>query len=176
MKFDKSNKIILIVFSCLFIVISLLASSNISNMNKELELNENGLTIEINNQTVKMFSLQEIHNLKSEEIEITQYSNGGPPVERNLTAVKIIDILELSNVDVNEINEVVVTALDGFSAKFTKDEILDDNKVYIFYLENGFKLDEKWGNFATACNGDESSTRWLKQTYKINVIMDSKDE
>ncbi len=170
MKIEKSNKLILVTSICLIGIICILAYSNLNNMNKQLSMNENGITIELNSESVKMFSQKEIYDLDSQEIEVTQNTNFGPPTSRNLTGVSIKEILLLSNINLEKIEEVTITALDGFSATYTIEEILQDDKIYVVYKEDGKKLEDNEGNYKIVCRDDKDSTRWLKQVYKINGI------
>ncbi len=164
---NKSNKIITLSFAVLILIIAVLVIFNINNLSQ----NTDNLSLYLNDEEIAVFKkdmLLENENIK--ELTLTQNKNGKPSVDRNLTVINLIDFLNYAEIDISNMESVKVTALDGFSSSYTKEEVLTEDFVYIMLLEDNEELSIEDGSFSMAVPSDEDSTRWIRQIYKIEVL------
>ncbi len=163
----KSNKIIAISFLGLAIIIAVLVVFNMNSLSD----NKEKLSLYVDGQEMAVYEKKDLLEIDGiEDVLLTQNKNGKPSVDRNLTVLDLKDFLEFTGIDIENISSIKVTALDGFSASYTKDEVLTDNSIYIMLYENGEDLPIEDGNFSMAVPSDSDSTRWIRQIYKIEVI------
>lgn len=82
----------------------------------------------------------------------------------NYMGVELKDIFSSRNIDIEDKKVIILTGADGYSVAYSIDEVLEDENVYIAYMEN-----EKYISYQSIITSDLFSNRRCKWLTKIEV-------
>lgn len=163
----KTNIIWVVI---VFLLISSLAIYNFIN-SKSLDdyYKEKVLTINLNDNQIDKINYNDIQNIDVEEFEIDYRRKVGNPVLKKYAGVEIKEIFKELNININDMVEVEVTAVDNFVVTILADEILKDKNVYVVFKENDMDLEDDFGPYMIVIRDDDIATRWNKRIVNINI-------
>jgi hypothetical protein len=133
---------------------------------KNSQNSSQGWTITVDGLSDGSFDLSsEKASRKFERVKIhTERIKNDNPVPEDWEGYKVSDILEFLRVDTY--NSIVITAIDGYSAEFLKDEI--DDETILAFIRNGEAMTDE-SNMLQFVQNTKFATKWVKGVSKITV-------
>lgn len=126
-----SSKMLVVIGVILTLVIAVTAWMNAS------ETGQDGTTLSIckNGEEVVSYTLEELMQMPSESVEAKINSTSNADEEGTYTGIMLDDLLEMAGIE--DVDTVILTAGDGYSAAADSDEIED---VMVVHTKDGQTL------------------------------------
>jgi hypothetical protein len=89
-----------------------------------------------NSQEIKLIYYTKEVTVTPEDLDQTKFSgvlvnNRGEVYDNSYNGILLSDLLTQKGVDLAQINNIEVTAFDGYHAKVTREEIMEPDRVYL---------------------------------------------
>ena len=134
---------------------------------------ENAEIILINHDIETNLTFQQLTQLEEKEFTAIFDSSDSDPEEHSYTGIALINILEDSGIALDNIEQVMVRGIDGYTVALNPKEIEDEDNVYLAYKLNGKLLKGKQkggsGPYQVIIRKDEFSQRWCKFVVEIEL-------
>lgn len=181
---NKKNKNLIIAIA-IIVVLSMAFALLYYLLSEEREENlslfdQNKIEISLNGEVIKTIGCNDIISLGEEDFEATYNPSHATPVTKTYTGVPLKNILVFCDVNLNQINEVIVTANDNFTRAYGSAAISLDSEIYLAYKVNGEPFakgfekagegKENGGTYVTIIKSEDFSLNRCKCVIRINVI------
>lgn len=171
---SKNNKAALIIISLLAVAFIVALSLGRDSTNKRMDLlAEAKIELVTSEESIEV-DLSDIEEVGAENfIGIFDSSTTGKS-EHEYIGIEIRDLLGYKSIDLEDKKAVIVHGADGFSVAYSMDEILNENNIYLVYMEDGTYLGGREsggrGPYETIILSDTFSNRRCKWVVKIEVV------
>ena len=95
------------------------------------------------------------------------------PVEHTYTGVPLKNVIKGVGINLEDKNQVVVKAVDGYTVALTAKEVREDDNVFLVYKSDGNLLKSKkeggTGPYRLVIRNDQFGQRWCKFVTEVNV-------
>ena len=133
--------------------------------NAEVILKGDGLEIKL--------TFDEITQLGEKEFTAIFDSSDSDPEEHSYIGIPLINIIEGAGMTLENIEQVIVRAIDGYTVALSPNEVMDEDNVYLAYKLDGKFLKRKEeggsGPYQIIIRKDEFSQRWCKFVVEIEL-------
>ncbi|WP_353892856.1 molybdopterin-dependent oxidoreductase [Proteinivorax hydrogeniformans] len=168
------NKKILITLGILLGVIVVFAYLNLNDREERvLSQEEAKIFINFEDERVATVNFDDMLELAQHEFEVTLRSSSSPNKDNTYKGILMKDLLSKYDINLDDINQVITRAADGYTVALTQSEILDKDNVYIVYKENGEYLapreDGGSGPYQVVIKQDQFGQRWNKFLMELDV-------
>lgn len=120
-----------------------------------------------------MLDFDYLSSLEEKEFTAVLDTSSTDPTRHNYTGLALYKLLEDLNIDTNNIRQVVVRGVDGYTVALTPSEVMDKDNIYIAYKQDGKPLKTKGkggvGPYQVVIRKDQFSQRWCKFLVEIEV-------
>lgn len=171
----KKNIIIIsIVLAILLIVVGVFAFLNAGNILEKKNLEESK-TISIKSEGIEIrkVDLAFISSAGEEDFSAIMDTSDSEPKKHYYTGVLLKNVLQKSGINIDDYAMLTVKAIDGYVVAFKKEEVADDDNIYIAYKEDGKDLGTKSsggrGPYQIIVRKDQFSMRWCKFVVEIEL-------
>ena len=147
-------------------------------MNREIvkstgAVHENAqIILKSDGQEVKL-GFDQITQLGEKEFTAIFDSSDTKPQEHSYTGVPLMNIIKELNVDIENIEQIIVRGIDGYTVALNPKEVMEEDNVYLAYKLNGKLLKGKQkggsGPYQIIIRKDEFSQRWCKFVVEIEL-------
>ena len=114
-----------------------------------------------------------IEDLERREFTATLRSSGEAPRDLTYTGVELRHLLEHLNLDLENVDQIVTRAADGYAVALGADEVSREDNVYIVYMIDGEPMAPKEeggsGPYQLVIREDEFGQRWNKFLMEIEL-------
>ena len=168
------NKTIVTSLIILVMIVGVTAYLNRGNIADRQEMQDNAQIILLENgeeiKTVDMtFIKKQGEKTFNKELDT---SETGPEIQ-TYTGVLLKSVIEEAGIKLDNKNQVIVKAVDGYTVALTVAEVRKDDNVYIVYKNNGEYLQEKskggTGPYRIVIRDDQFGQRWCKFVMEVNI-------
>ncbi len=158
------KKVLTVVFCLALCTFMLCACSS------EVVKSTASVDIELMDGTTKTVDMDLINSLNVVEIT-TEQSTSESDAEVNVSkGVLLSEVLTKIGVDIDKVNELEVSATDGFISMYNKEQLLDENKLYLIFEQDGEVLNEGGDDVFYIIAGDEQfKQNWTKYVESIKI-------
>jgi hypothetical protein len=168
------NKKILISLTVILLIVVVFAFLNRGDKeDRLLSQRESKIFIRLADEETITVSFDDILKLDQHEFKTVLRSSSSDDKEHLYKGIKLKDLLESYNINVNEINQVITKAVDGYAVVLTSQEVKDDNNVYIAYEIDGVPLAPKdkggSGPYQIIITKDPFAQRWNKFLMELEI-------
>jgi len=115
----------------------------------------------------------QIQELEEHEFEATLRSSEDEDRDDTYVGVRLHDLLQKFDLPVEEMNQVVTRAVDGYTVALSPEEVLEEDNVYIVYMHNGDYLSPRdeggSGPYRLVIREDQFAQRWNRYLMEIDV-------
>lgn len=135
----KTNKIAIIIISSLAVIfIAILSIFLLTNQENRSLYEDEKIRIIYGDELIGEFTLNELLELSSAvEFQAIYKPNNALPIDRTYTGIHLRELIIALNIEMEDVSNIQFSAMDGMTKIYTKQDILQDNNVYIAYLVNG---------------------------------------
>ncbi len=166
-----NNKILAAIVVVLFMSVGIFAWHN---WQQAQDLDPAVLTVNLDGQEIGTIALDRIKQLGAEEFSVILRSSGQAPREESYTGVPLRLVLEEVQPGLLDGKaSVTVTAIDGYAATYSVDELFDDDHIYLVWARDGQPLGDKasggMGPLLVIPRQDEFGQRWCKFALRVDV-------
>ena len=124
-------------------------------------------------ETRETVDFETILELEEHSFAATLRSSDGGVREHTYTGVRMKDLLEHYGLDVSGAEQVLTRAADGYTVALTRDEVMDDDNVYIVYMIDAEPMASREeggsGPYQVVIRKDEFGQRWNKYLMDIEI-------
>jgi len=171
----KRNIIIISTVSIiLLIIVAVFAFLNAGNVREKKNLEESKtISIKSGGIEIRKIDMEFIKSAGEKDFSAIMDTSDSEPQEHYYTGVPLKNALQKAGVDIGDYKMFSVKAIDGYVVAFNKEEIADDDNIYIVYKENGKDLGTKSsggrGPYQVIVRKDQFSMRWCKYVVEIEL-------
>lgn len=171
----KKSNIVLISIVCLLVmVIGVTAYLNSENVAVKTQLNNDAIFVICEDgEELASYNMSEIQAMGEVTFKANLKSNGKDPVSYEYTGVLLKTVLENSGLSFEDKSAVVVSAIDGYVVSVSIDKVLEDDNVYLAYMQEGQLIGtrEKGGKgpYQMIISKDPFSQYWCKYAYSAEI-------
>ena len=174
-KKGKSNKIVIIIIVVLSLIVCIAASINLLSAGSRMSLAANA-EIQVKSDGNLLFTVTPdiLTQLGIIDFKASLNADGKEPVQHTYSGIPLKDIIELSNIKLENIDQVNVVAVDGYTVALPVNEIKADNNIYLVIKDNGeylgtIKDKNGRGPYMIVIRKDPFSQRWVKYVCEIDI-------
>lgn len=171
---SKNNKAALIIISLLAVAFIVALSLGRDSTNKRMDLLAEAIIELVTNEESMEIDLSDIEEVGAENFIGIFDSSTTDKSEHEYTGIEIRDLLGYKSIDLEDKKAVIVHGADGFSVAYSMDEIVNENNIYLVYMEDGTYLggreSDGRGPYETIILSDTFSNRRCKWVVKIEVV------
>ena len=160
---DKRVLIILSLFLALTITIFITYSLSGETIGEQREALEKEEIILLSQDIEIIINLEDLKTISEEFEAVLDTSTSKASVHKYMGA-QLKDILSQNKIDIKDKKAVILSGVDGYSVAYSLEEVLQDENVYIAYMEDG-----KYISFQSIVTSDMFSNRRCKWLIKIEV-------
>ncbi|OWZ83835.1 molybdopterin-dependent oxidoreductase [Natranaerobius trueperi] len=168
------NKKVLTAVAVLVLIVAVTAYLN-AGESEERARSQEEATIFINHEGEQVAEVEfdNILDLEQQEFEETLRSSDSPDRDNMYTGVALKDLLADRDISLDEIEQVVTRAVDGYTVALSAEEVLEEDNVYIVYKVNDKPLPPKEeggsGPYQIVIRNDDFGQRWNKFLMELDV-------
>lgn len=171
---SKTNKKLLAIIISLVAIIAFLLYLNKDSVEKSVQIYNNSEIEIYDGDLIKSYNFEEIKSLETHTFQTNLNESGKEPVMQEYTGVLVKDLLENINIDIEKIVAITVSAVDGYTVITDKEKIMDEDNVYLVYMQNGKYLESRGaggvGPYQVVVSKDQFSQHWCKYVTRIDVV------
>ena len=160
---NKKVLILLSLFLILSITIFITYSLSKEAINVQRETLENEEII-LRSGEIEIILKREDLSADSEDFEAVLDTSTTKASTHKYKGAQLKNILSKNNLDVKDKGVIILTGVDGYAVAYSAEEVLQENNVYIAYIE-----DEKYISYQSIIRSDMFSNRRCKWLTKIEV-------
>lgn len=168
-----SRRTIGIVIFILVIIIIVFAFLNREIVKDGKTAHENAEIILINNGSETKLTFHMITEMGEKEFTAIFDSSDTDPEEHIYTGIPLDNIFENLGITLDDIKQVIVRGIDGYTVSLNPEEIKDKDNIYLAYKLNGKYLKSKTkggsGPYQLVIKKDLFSQRWCKFVVEIEI-------
>lgn len=161
------------VMIVLIVIIAIFAFMNREMAKDTQGVHENAEIIIKGDGSEVKFTLDEITQLGQEEFTATLDSSNSDPEEYSYTGIPLMNLIEEAGMTVEDKQQVIIRAVDGYTVALKPNEVKDKDNVYLAYKKEGKFLKDKEkggsGPYQVIIRKDQFSQRWCKFTAEIEL-------
>lgn len=170
----KSSILVIGAIIFLVLVIGITAYLNKDSVASKQELIDNAeFMIMENGKQIISYNMEQIKQIGETNFKANLKKNGKPPIGYEYTGVLLKDILKEAGVSLDDISTVTIEAVDGYAVIIEKDNILQDDNVYLAYKREGVLIGTKEsggkGPYQMIISKDQFSQYWCKFAVSADV-------
>lgn len=170
----KNNIIIISVMVLMIIAIGGTAYINRENLEEKKQLNTDAIfSVIVNGEEVASYNMEEIAALGETTFKANLKSSGKAPIEYEYTGVLLKLVIEDAGVSIEDMNNAVVSAIDGYVVAYTIDKLAADDNIYLAYKREGELIgtrdDGGRGPYQVIVSKDKFSQYWVKYAYSVEL-------
>lgn len=170
---DKKNAIVALLILCLTLIIFILLKINNQNIEVQKELLSNAEIILSDGQREIFLNENAFKNSAEETFNAVFDTSSTEPKIHSYVGVQLKNILKDNKIDITHKTAVIISAADGYSVAYSKEEVIADKNIYIVYMEDGKYLKSREGGgrgpYESIVVSDMFSNRRCKWITKIEV-------
>ena len=170
----NSKKLAIIIVVLLVLVFIAALFLNKENIEKRKELLENSQIELIINEEIYLLDKSVIDEIDIEEFNAILNTSTSSASEHTYTGIELSKILLHFGIVQEDVSTIIAHGVDGYSVAYSKKEILEENSIYIAYMEDGKFLGGRdqggRGPFETIAVNDQFSNRRCKWLIRIEVL------
>ena len=168
------NKVVYLVLSLLFVIMSVLAFLNRGDAELRRALEENReFQIRIEGEPVATVSLSTLLGLNPQEFTTTYATSISAPREATLQGVELRLLLDTLEIDTSKAAYYAVTGLDSYYSPLTKEEVEKEETIYICFSMDGEILKKQseggFGPFLLVIRDTRFAQRWCKYVESVDI-------
>lgn len=168
----KKKLTVIFIFVILSLTLVTALKMNESTIEAQKELLNNAQILLKNKEDEFILSIDDLKSME-EEFEAVLDTSTTDPSSHTYTGVQVKNILSNYSIALNNENTIIVTGADGYSVAYSKKEVLEDNNIYIAFMEDGTYLGNKEnggrGPYESIVKSDQFSNRRCKWLTRIEV-------
>ncbi len=168
------NKTIVISLIVLIMIVGVTAYLNRGNIADRQEMQDNAqITLMENGEEIKTVDMTFIKNQGEKTFNKKLDTSETGPELQTYTGVLLKRVIEEAGIKLDNKNQVIVKAVDGYTVALTAAEVRKDDNVYIVYKNSGEYLQEKskggTGPYRIVIRDDQFGQRWCKFVMEVNI-------
>lgn len=167
------NEKVIAAVSVLVIVVALFAYLNSRDAEDRLLSQREARIFIVSAETRETVDFETVLELEEHQFTATLRSSDGGVRDHTYTGVRLRDLLEHHGLDVGGAEQVITRAADGYAVALTRDEVMDDDNVYIVYMIDGQPMASREeggsGPYQVIIRKDEFAQRWNKYLMEIEI-------
>ncbi len=171
-KLSKQTKILIGIIAGLCALVALFAFLNAGDVSYKKTLEMNAIFELKNSEESKQITMNNMLALTPAEIPAVMDTSNTNPTDVTFVGVQLKDIFDFANMEING-DVIEVRALDGYTSALTKEEVMQDNNVYICIAMDGQTLKTKseggMGPYLMIIKSSAYSQRWCKFVQEVVV-------
>lgn len=144
-----------------------------SDLDGHKESQEQAIVTLMTEELEVSMDMDSIRDIGEETFHATIHSSSQPTSEHTYTGVALKGLLVAAGIEIEEDNQILVRAVDGYAVALTGREVLDEENVYLVYLEDGELLSTKdqggSGPYMLVITKDPFSQRWCKFVMRVEI-------
>ena len=171
----RSIIIIAAVFGLLIVIVAVFAVLNAGNTEEKKELeNSKSIIVKSGGMEIGTVDMDFIKSAGEKELSAIIDTTNSQPKEHFYTGVPMKNVLQKLGIHIDDYKMFSVKAIDGYVVAFERNEIKDDDNVYIVYKEDGKDLGTKSsggnGPYQIIVKKDQFGQRWCKYIVEIELV------
>ncbi len=168
------DKRVLLALGVLTVLVAVFAYLNMDNLGDRMQAQrEAEMYLEMGGEEVATLDFDIIQNLSEREFTETLRSSDGSEENHTYTGVPLKEIIDHYELSLDEVENIVTEAADGYAVALTVDEVRQEDNVYIVYKKDGEYLatreDGGAGPYQLVIREDEFGQRWNKYLMRITI-------
>lgn len=93
----------------------------------------------------------------------------GEVTDKNYGGIQLKEVMSEMGIEIGEDDNVSAVCSDNYEVRFTYNEVMAEDNIYIVTMENGSAMAKENGTFMLVVNDDEFSTRWAKNIVQVKI-------
>lgn len=170
---NKNLWIIIAVIVLLGSAVAVFAILNAGNLQEKQESQDKATVQIITGSETKEFDLAYLKTFEKIEFEANLDKSGEDPVKKSFAGVPLSTVLDAKDISLDNANEVVFKAADGYTSVVSAVEAKDKENIYLVYERGGKPSGSKQtggsGPIEIVIRKDPFSQRWCKFLMSIEV-------
>ncbi len=163
-----------IAIGALVLIVGVFAYLNAGDVeDRHASQREAEIYIEVDGERIATVDFSAMQKLEEHEFTETLRSSEAAPRDHIYVGVKMRDLLQHYDLSVQEHEQIIARAADGYTVALTIEEVLEEDNVYVVYEEDGEPLAPKEaggsGPYMVLIRQDEFGQRWTKFLMEIQL-------
>ncbi len=165
-------KIIGIIVAVLVVIVAVFAYLNAGDVSYKKELEMNAIfELKVGEETAQI-TMDDMLSLDPVNIDAVMDTSNTDPTDVSFSGVELKKIFDFAGLEINS-ETIEVRSLDGYTSALTKEEIMQDDNVYICIAMGEEPLPPKseggMGPYLMIIKSSEFSQRWCKFVQEVVV-------
>lgn len=170
-----NKRVLIVIVTIILLSIILYFSLKLSqeSIEKRRETLEKAEIVLISEEEEKNLNIDIIKSIGKKDFQAILDTSTTDASLHNYTGVELKDILNYFNIELDNKKAVILTGVDGYSVAYSIDEVLEDENIFVAYMEDGKYLgtrkDGGRGPYESIVVSDQFSFRRCKWLIEIEV-------
>jgi len=168
------KKTVTLIVVLLVVIVAVTAYLNRGDLAEKQELQEEAQIIfTVNGDETARFNLAEIKEMGEVNFNKELDTSETGPEEQSFTGVLLKNVIDAAGITLQDKQQVIVKAVDGYTVALTADEVQAEDNVYLIYMNNGEFLKPKseggTGPYRIVIKEDQFGQRWCKFITEVEL-------
>lgn len=170
---NKRMLIVIVTIILLSIIVYFSLKLSQESIEKRRETLEKAEIVLVSEEEEKILNIDIIKSIGKKDFQAILDTSTTDASLHNYTGVELKDILNYFNIELDNKKAVILTGVDGYSVAYSIDEVLEDENIFVAYMEDGKHLgtrkDGGRGPYESIVVSDQFSFRRCKWLIEIEV-------
>lgn len=170
---NKRMLIVIVTIILLSIIVYFSLKLSQESIEKRRETLEKAEIVLVSEEEEKILNIDIIKSIGKKDFQAILDTSTTDASLHNYTGVELKDILNYFNIELDNKKAVILTGVDGYSVAYSIDEVLEDENIFVAYMEDGKYLgtrkDGGRGPYESIVVSDQFSFRRCKWLIEIEV-------
>ncbi len=168
------NRGVMVALLALVVIVGVFAYLNAADGDdRRASQREAEIYINMDEERAATVDLPLMLDLKQHEFTETLRSSEGAPRDHTYRGVRLMDLFRHFDLDLEDTEQIVTRAADGYTVALTVEEVREEDNVYVVHELDGEPLSPKEeggsGPFMVVIRQDEFGQRWNKYLMEIDL-------
>lgn len=170
---NKKSIIAIGVVIVLSIIVYIASVYSRGSIERQKQILENAQIILMNGEDEIVLDIDTLKSIEEEDFDAVLDTSSTDPTVHTYKGAELKNILSHYHIDIDDKKTAILTGVDGYAVAYSMDEVLQDENIYVAYMEDGKYLGSRdsggRGPYEAIVVSDQFSNRRCKWLIKIEV-------